>query len=99
MGIEQVQPVRDRVDFGVLAMNKYFTFPKAPGLEPHHQMQEIYRGSYTTTVVSLAYFTAPVVWAASLFKSFLQLMLYTTLFLSTKICHKLIGTKLNVTLC
>ena len=24
----------DRVDLGVITMNVYFTFPKAPGLEP-----------------------------------------------------------------
>ena len=28
-----------RVNLRVMTMKGYFTFPKAPGLEPHHQMQ------------------------------------------------------------
>ena len=28
-----------RVDWGVMAMKGYYTFSKALGLEPHHQMQ------------------------------------------------------------
>ena len=34
-----VTPLWFRVDLGVIAMKGYSSFPKAPGLEPHHQLQ------------------------------------------------------------
>ena len=34
-----VQPQRFRVELEVMAMESYSTLPKAPELEPHHQMQ------------------------------------------------------------
>ena len=38
-GHYQVLRLRARVDLGAVAMNVYFTFPKAPTLlEPHHQI-------------------------------------------------------------
>ena len=39
MGHYQVLPLWIKVDLGVMAMKGYFTFSKAPGLKPHHQMQ------------------------------------------------------------
>ena len=34
-----IQTIYVRVDLVVMAMKEYSKFPKAPGLEPHHQMQ------------------------------------------------------------
>ena len=31
-------PLQARVNLGAMALKKYSTFPKAPGLEPHHQV-------------------------------------------------------------
>ena len=39
MGPEQTLHLQVRVDQGVMAINRYFTFPKAPGVEPHRQIQ------------------------------------------------------------
>ena len=36
---KQVQPIQVEVDLGVMGMKEYATFSKAPGLEPHHQLQ------------------------------------------------------------
>ena len=32
-------PLWIKVDLGVMALKGYLTFPKAPGQEPHHQIQ------------------------------------------------------------
>ena len=37
MALEQVLPLQISVDLGIMVMNKYFTFPKASELKPHHQ--------------------------------------------------------------
>ena len=34
----QVLPLWSRVDLWEIAMKRYFPFPKAPGLDPHHQL-------------------------------------------------------------
>ena len=39
MGPYQVLPLWVTMYLGVVAMKEYSTFPKAPGLGPHHQMQ------------------------------------------------------------
>ena len=31
--------LQDKVDLGVMATKEYSTFPRAPELKPHHQMQ------------------------------------------------------------
>ena len=46
------------MDLGVIVMNGYLTFLKAPGLEPRHQIvqchiQQIFRGSYWCTTWTL----------------------------------------------
>ena len=33
------QPLWVKADLRIMAMKRYFTFPKVLGLEPHHQMQ------------------------------------------------------------
>ena len=38
MAPQQVLPLQVRVDLRVMAMKGYSTFPKAPGVEPQHQM-------------------------------------------------------------
>ena len=39
IGPYQVQPLRDKVDLGAMAMKGYFAFLKAPALlEPHYQI-------------------------------------------------------------
>ena len=38
MGPYQVLLLRVRVELGVIEMKRYSIFPKALGLEPHHQM-------------------------------------------------------------
>ena len=53
---------------GVMALKGYTTFPKVPGLEPHHQVQfnvipletRCWGVSYPSTEVQPAYYTAPV---------------------------------------
>ena len=42
MGVVVPVRVKVRVDLGVIAMKEYSTFPKAPRLEPHHQMVYFY---------------------------------------------------------
>ena len=65
MGPQLVLPHRVRVDLGVMSMKGYSTFPKAPELEPHHQMgfsimsRTYYRESYPTAEVQLVYSTVP----------------------------------------
>ena len=39
MGPQKVRPPLARVDLGVMTMKGQLTFPKALGLEPHHQIQ------------------------------------------------------------
>ena len=39
MGPSQQVSLYIRADLEVMAMNKYFTNPRPPELEPHHQMQ------------------------------------------------------------
>ena len=39
MGPQQVLAFQIRVDLGVMEMKEYSTFPKAPELEPDHQMR------------------------------------------------------------
>ena len=71
MGPEQGLSLRDRVDLGVMAMKGYYTFPKALGLDTHHQMQFdiIYRTShwveksYPSVGVPSAYSSALADWA------------------------------------
>ena len=38
IGLYQVLSLRARVDLGAMPMKRYFTFPKVPGLELHHQI-------------------------------------------------------------
>ena len=39
MGPEQVLPHSVEVNLGIMAVKKYFKFPRASGVEPHHQIQ------------------------------------------------------------
>ena len=71
----QVLPLQARVNPRAMAMKGYSTLPKAPGLEPCHQMQfnVISKtligkgGSYPTAEVQSVYSTALAVWAVYLF--------------------------------
>ena len=52
-----------------MAMKKYSTFLKAPGLQPHHEMVQCHiqdtrwgKGSYPSAVMQSAYSTAPADW-------------------------------------
>ena len=39
MGLKQVLTPQIRVNLGVIAIKGYSTFPRAPEIEPHHQVQ------------------------------------------------------------
>ena len=72
MGPQQVLPIWVKVDLGVMATKRYSTFPKAPGLEPRHQMQFsvvsktlIEREVLLSAEMQLAYSTIPADWATS----------------------------------
>ena len=53
-----VLQIRTRMDQGVMTMNEYFTFFKAPGLEPHKRMQFIVTLRTPVGWVSLLYRSA-----------------------------------------
>ena len=64
----QLLPLRAKVQLG--AMMEYSILPKAPGLEPHHQMVKCHIqdtcwrwGSYSSAEMQSVYSTAPVDWA------------------------------------
>ena len=40
VGTLTILPNLVRVELGVMVMKRYPTFTKAPGLEPHHQVQD-----------------------------------------------------------
>ena len=68
-------PLRARVDFGVMAIKEYSTFPKAPALvEPHNEIVQCHiqvthgGGSYPSIEVQSVYSTAPADWAIYLSK-------------------------------
>ena len=54
----------DRVDLGAMTMKEYPTFPKAPGLEPHHQIVFVISSRldgrvYPSAVMQLLYSITP----------------------------------------
>ena len=67
--IDQVLPLRARVDLGAMAIKGYSAFPKVPRLlEPHHQTvyshkQDTRWGSDPSAEKQSVYSTAPVDWA------------------------------------
>ena len=67
--INQVLPLRARVDLKSTAMKRYYAFNKALRLEPHQQSFNIisstlFRGWYYPSLeMQLAYYTAPAGWA------------------------------------
>ena len=78
MGLPQILPLGVRLDQELMAMNRYLTFFKAPGLEPHHPMtlchnKDIHRGGSYLEVNLLAWFD--LVWLICL-KAYELLMGY-----------------------
>ena len=75
IGLKQVISLRARVDLRAIAMKKQSTFPKAPGLEPHHQIQftviyrRIFERPYLLSEIHSVYSTkALVAWAGTKLK-------------------------------
>ena len=59
--MKQALPLQVRMDLEVMTIKEYFTFPKAPGLEAHHQMQvTCWWQSYSSAEMQSAYSLAPV---------------------------------------
>ena len=55
-------PLQVRVGLGAMAMKEYSIFPKAPGLEPHHQI--VVGGEfYPSAEMQSVYSTVPADWA------------------------------------
>ena len=70
MGTEQVLPLRISLDLGVMTMKGYSTFPKAPGLEPHHQMDHNHiQASNLSSKKQSAHSTTPADWAENIKKA------------------------------
>ena len=71
--LTQILLIRARVDLGIMAMNVYSTFPKAPELEPHKLTQFsvtsrilVGLGFYSSTELQSAYSLASADWATLL---------------------------------